>query len=111
MEMFGEELCCGFGDEDVVAVLDGVESDWIVSWIGGEDCHGGFWGKRIDGKFVGVGVGGGVGGEGLEGDVEVVVDVLDVVGKMGTDGWIFLTRGTDHGEGGDFASTTEVEHC
>lgn len=77
-DVFGEGLDGGLGDEDVDAALDGVDCDGKVGWVGGEDGDCGAFGEGVNGGFVGVGVGGIVGGERGEGSVEVVVDLGDV---------------------------------
>lgn len=77
-DVFGEGLDGGLGDEDVDAALDGVDCDGEVGWVRCEYCDCGTFGESVDGGFVGVGVGGIVGGEGGEGGVEVVVDLGDV---------------------------------
>lgn len=62
--VLGEELDGRFGDEDVDAALDCVESYGEVGGVWGEDCDGIAWGEGIDGGFVRVWVTGcGVGGE------------------------------------------------
>jgi len=67
----------------VDAALDGVEGDGVVRWVGREDCDCIAGGEGVDGRFIGVGVaGGGVGGVGGEGDVEIVVGLADVLVEM-----------------------------
>ena len=41
------------GDEDVVTPFDGVKSDGVVRWVGGEDAKGAALGEGVDGGFVG----------------------------------------------------------
>ncbi len=77
-DVFGEGLDGGLGDEYVDTALDGVHCNGEVGWVGCENCDGGAFGESVDGGFVGVGVGGIVGGEGGEGGVEVVVNLGDV---------------------------------
>lgn len=38
MLVFGEEFDGWFGDHYVDFAFDGIESDWVVSWIWSEDC-------------------------------------------------------------------------
>lgn len=80
--VFGEGLDGGLGDQDVDPALDGVQGDGEVSWVWGEDGDCGAFAEGVDGGFVGVRVGGVVGGEGGEGGVEVVVDLGDVFVKV-----------------------------
>lgn len=77
-----DRLDCWFGDKDVDLALDGVECNWVVSGIGGEDGDGITWGEGIDGFLVGFCVSLIVCWVGIEGCVEVVVDVCDVLGEM-----------------------------
>ena len=52
--VLGEELDGGFGDEDVDASLYCVEGDWVVGWVGREDCNGITGGEGINGDVGGV---------------------------------------------------------
>lgn len=74
VEVVGEELRRGLGDQDVDLALDGVQGDRVVGRVGREDGDGGAGLEGVDGGLVGFRVGLVVGGEGLERDVETVVD-------------------------------------
>ena len=52
--VLGEMLDGWFGNEDVNASFDCVESYWVVGRVRGEDCDGVAGGQGIDGGFVGV---------------------------------------------------------
>jgi hypothetical protein len=77
-----ESLDCWLGDEDVDLALDGIEGDWVMSGIGCEDGDSVTWGESIDCLLVCLCVSLVVRWEGLEGGIEVVVDVCDVLCKM-----------------------------
>lgn len=77
-----QQLDGRLGDEDVDAALDGVQRDGVVRGIRGEDGDGVAGLEQVDGGLVGVGVDLVVGGEGVEGGVEVVVDLGDVSVEM-----------------------------
>jgi hypothetical protein len=66
----------------VDATLNGVLCDGEVSGVWGEDCDGIAWAEGIDGGLVGIGIDLVVGWERVEGGVEVVVDLLDVLVEM-----------------------------
>jgi len=80
--VLGQQLDRGLGDHDVDLALDGVESDWVVSGVGGEDGDGIAWAECVDGGLVGIWVALVVCRKGVEGCVEVVVDVGDVLVQM-----------------------------
>ena len=54
LEVVGQELGGGLGDEDMVFVFDGVFGDGVVGCVGGEDGDGAALGKGVDGGLVGV---------------------------------------------------------
>lgn len=79
----GQALDGRLGDEDVDAAVDGVEGDVEVRRVRGEDCDCVAGREGVDGGLVGSRVAVGVGGERVEGRVEVVVDLGDVAVEMG----------------------------
>lgn len=85
-----QQLDGRLGDEDVDAALDGVQRDGVVRGIRGEDGDGVAGLEQVDGGLVGVGVDLVVGGEGVEGGVEVVVDLGDVFVEMLAYTWLGL---------------------
>lgn len=59
--------------------LDGIEGDWEVSRIGGEDGDGVARRKLVNGRLVRIGISLVIGRERLEGGIEVVVRFGDVL--------------------------------
>jgi hypothetical protein len=68
-----EQLDGGLCDEDVDAALYGVEGNWVVGGVGGEDGDGAALWERIDGLLVGFGIAFALLGELVKGHVESVV--------------------------------------
>lgn len=64
------------------ATLNGVLGDGEVSRVRGEDCDGIAGAEGVDSGLVGIGIDLVVGRERVEGGVEVVVDLLDVLVEM-----------------------------
>jgi hypothetical protein len=81
-EVVRQQLCGGLGDHDVDFALDGVQSDGEVGGVRSEDGDGAARLQGVNCSLVGVGIGLVVGGEGLEGNVQAIVDLGDVLAKM-----------------------------
>lgn len=77
--VLAEELHRGLGDHYVDLALNGVQGDRVVSGVGCEDGDGVAGGEGVDGCLVGVCIALVVGGERVEGGVEVVVGLGDVL--------------------------------
>ncbi len=50
--MLGEVFDGRLGDEDVDAMLDGVQCHWVVGCVGGEDGDGIPRRQGVDGRFI-----------------------------------------------------------
>lgn len=109
MLMFCEQFDGGLGDHDVDTFADGVEGDGVVGWVGSEDGNGIAGGEGIDGALVGFGVALVVFGKAVEGSVETIVDVGDILGQMLANGREFVSRGAHHRQSAYETSSTEVE--
>jgi hypothetical protein len=72
----------GFGDEDVDLSFDGVQSDGVVCCVWSEDCDGVAGEEGIDCFLVGFGIAGVIWRVGVEGDIEIIVDLGDVFVEM-----------------------------
>jgi hypothetical protein len=66
----------------VDAALNGIAGNGVVSRVWSEDGDGVAGLETVNGGLVGIGIYGVVVGEGVEGGVEVVVDLADVLMKM-----------------------------
>ena len=93
----------------MVAALNSVECDGVVCRVGCEDCDGGVGWEGVDGSLVGVWIRRRVGWVAGEGDIEVVISLGNVSMQVIADGREFGARDAGHGEGGDLATTAEVE--
>lgn len=81
-EVVLQQLCGGLGDHDVDFTLDGVQGNGEVGGVRSEDGDGAAGLQGVDCCLVGVGIGLVVGGEGLEGNIQAIVDLRDVLAKM-----------------------------
>lgn len=77
-----QSLDSGLGDQYVNLTFDCVECNWIVSCVWCENGDGISRRERINCSFVCFRVANIIGGIGVEGDVEVVVDLGDVLVEM-----------------------------
>jgi hypothetical protein len=77
-QVIPQSLGGGLGDQDVVSALNGIQSNWVVCRVWGEDCDGRALGQDVNCRLVGVGVGLVVGRERGEGSVEAIVNLGDV---------------------------------
>ena len=94
-----------------MAALDGIQRYIVMRAIWCENRHSATFGEVIDGSLVGVRIRLVVRGIRLEGDVEAVVDVADVLLEVVTDGDEFLAGHAHHGHVAYKASAAEIEHA
>lgn len=81
-EVVLQQLCGGLRDHDVDLALDGVQGDGEMRGVRSEDGDGAAGLQGVNCGLVRVGVGLVVGGEGLEGNVQAIVDLGDILAKM-----------------------------